>query len=118
MSVSNKKHSPVLLLCIFLIIIGCTNQDKTLELRAEITLPSLDQEIWEGEIVFFEGIASGGTPPYTYIWDFGKTMPPIKNKESSQVVFNYEGAYKVLFTVKDSKVNKNKIGRASCRERV
>ena len=107
MSVSNDKYSPILLLCLFLIITGCTNQEKTIELRAEITLPSMDQEICEGGIVFFEGVVSGGAPSYTYIWDFGKTMPPIKKEKTGPVIFNYEGAYKVLFTVKDSKGNED-----------
>jgi len=57
--------------------------------------------------VFFEGIVSGGTPPCSYIWDFGKTMPPVKKDKSGPVIFNYEGSYKVLFSVKDSKGNED-----------
>jgi hypothetical protein len=93
----------IIILSVFLIIIGCTNKGNTSGLRADITLPAYDQNIWEGDIIFFEGIASGGTPPYAYSWDFGKIMPQIKKKESGQVVFNYEGAYNVIFTVIDSK---------------
>jgi len=100
-------HKLITILIILVIITGCTSQNEEIELKTKITLPSIDQNIWEGEIIFFEGIASGGTPPYTYIWDFGKTMPQIKKKESGQVVFNYEGAYKVLFIVRDSKGNEN-----------
>jgi PKD domain len=84
-------------------MVACAEQDKNMGLEAAITLPLQDQEIREGELVFFEGSASGGMPPYAYHWDFGKTMPPIQRKVTGQIVFNFEGAYKVLFTVKDSK---------------
>ena len=107
MHVSNYKHSSILLSCVFLIIIGCTDQVKNLELEAEITLPRNDQEIREGDIVYFEGKASGGTPPYTYGWDFGKTIPSINREKTGQIVFNFEGAYKVLFTVKDTSGNQS-----------
>lgn len=107
MSFSSNKHRPILLLCILLVIIGCSNKDKTLELRADIILPSIDQEIWEGEIVHFIGAASGGTPPYAYTWDFGIVTSSIDRNESGPIVFNYEGTYKVLFNVKDSKGNED-----------
>ena len=81
MRLPNSKHGPILLLGLFLIIAGCANQDKNLELEAEITLSRNDQEIREGDIVYFEGKASGCTPPYTYGWDFGKTIPSI-NREN------------------------------------
>ena len=107
MRVSDDNYSFLLWICLLLMVIGCGNREKTPELRAEITLPSMDQEIREGEIVFFEGVVSGGTPPCSYIWDFGKTMPPIKKDKSGPVIFNYEGAYKVQFLVKDSKGNED-----------
>ena len=66
-------------------------------------LAGLHQEIWEGEIVYFEGSASGGTPPYTYTWKFGVGILPSKKRMPGETLFNYEGVYIVRLTVKDSK---------------
>ena len=90
-----------------LIMIGCSNQDIQEELESNIILPPQNQEIWEGEIVYFEGIASGGAPPYTYHWNFGVGIPPSSKRKPGKIVFSYEEAHKVLFTVKDSKNNTN-----------
>ena len=99
-------NGSIIILSVFLIIIGCTNKENTSELRVDIILPSIDQNIREGENIYFEGAASGGTPPYAYTWDFGKIAPPIDKKEPGPIVFNYEGAYKILFIVNDSKGNR------------
>lgn len=90
------------MMCIMANIVGCSDRDKIQELQADITLPSGDQEIWIGDVVYFKGVGTGGTPPYSYHWDFGKTMPKSLQPNTGQVTFNYEGAYRVVFMVKDS----------------
>ena len=86
-----------------LIMIGCVNQEKQEALKSNIISPPKNQDIWDGEIVFFEGAASGGTPPYSYTWTFGAGIPPSKKKIPGETHFYYEGVYNVRFTVTDSK---------------
>ena len=81
---------------------GCAGNDKIEDLEAEIVLPRHDMEIKEDETIYFEGAAGGGVPPYTYSWDFGVGIPPSNEYKPGLVGFKYEGAYKVLFYVKDA----------------
>ena len=83
--------------------LGCINREKQDALRSNIISPPKNQDIWEGETVYFEGSASGGTRPYTYFWEFGAGIPPSKKKIPGETVFKYEGAYTVRLTAKDSK---------------
>ena len=94
-------------ICILALMVGCADRKETHELKADITLPARDQEIWAGDIVYFKGAATGGTPPYSFLWDFGKTMPTSSQPETGQVPFNYEGAYRVVLIIKDSVGNEN-----------
>ena len=104
MSLLKKIFKYLSLICIFcLITLGCSNKDKSEELKANIITPAQASEIIEGEKLYFQGAASGGIQPYTYNWDFSVAAPPSSEKNPGEIAFNYEGAYKVSLTVKDTK---------------
>ena len=108
MSLLKKIYKHLIIIVILeLVTIGCGNQEKQEALKSNIISPPKNQDIWEGEMVYFEGAASGGTPPYTYSWKFGAGIPPSKKKIPGETLFNYEGAYNVRLTVKDSKGHVN-----------
>jgi hypothetical protein len=102
-----KISKNFLLICIFcLIALSCSNRDKFEELKANIVAPDQDHiEIMEGEKLYFIAEASGGFPPYKYSWDFSEVAPPSSEKNPGGIAFNWNGAYKVLLTVKDTKNN-------------
>jgi len=58
-------------------------------------------------MVYFKGVASGGDPPYSYLWQFGADISSSTQQIPGEVVFNYEGAYSVKMIVKDSKGHVN-----------
>jgi hypothetical protein len=75
-------------------------------LTASITSPNNGDRFKKGDNIFFNGLVSGGIPPYTYSWqyfdfstrlwfDMGNTQSLTKND------FN-PGLYAIYFTVKDS----------------
>ncbi len=101
----NKYLTLVFVVCILTLIFGCADHNEIQVLKSEITLPARDQEIWTGDGVYFKGLASGGTPPYSFCWDFGKTMPKSLQAKTGRVLFNYEGAYSVKLIIKDSAGN-------------
>ena len=117
----NKKISEILttllkkifgylsLICIFsLIILGCYNNDKLEELKANIISPKQRYvKILEGEKQYFQSSVSGGFPPYTYSWDFGIVAPSSTKKNPREIVFNWQGTYEVMLTVKDKRNNKS-----------
>ena len=109
MSLLKKIFECLSLICIFcLIILGCSNKDKYEELKANIIPPVQDYvKIKEGEKLYFQAAASGGVPPYKYSWDFSVVAPPSSEKNPGEIVFNWQGAHKVLLTVKDTKSNIN-----------
>jgi PKD repeat protein len=51
--------------------------------------------------VTFKGAASGGSPPYSYSWNFGG--PLTSTLQNPTHLFSYTGAYSVTLTVTDSK---------------
>ena len=57
-------------------------------------------EVFEGESIQFQGSASGGLEPYSYLWDFGNG----DTSEDQNPVYTYDeiGTYDVTFTVTDS----------------
>ena len=89
------------------ISINCNNQELQQKLQSNIILPPQNQTIWEGEMVYFKGVASGGDPPYSYLWQFGADISSSTQQIPGEVVFNYEGAYSVKMIVKDSKGHVN-----------
>ncbi len=98
------------ILAIFIIIAsagGCTNKISVEALEAKIITPVNDVNIKEGESVFFQGYASGGVPPYSYLWYFGKGASDSEKQNTGEVFFNFEGAYKAILTVTDSNGNKD-----------
>ncbi len=97
----------IITVIIGLTILGCINQDQKQALQSNIISPPQNQRIVEGEMVYFEGATSGGYPPYTYNWEFGPDISPSVKKTPGKIFFNYEGAYSVIFTVKDSKGHVN-----------
>jgi len=106
MSLLKKIIKLLSLICICgLITLGCADKDKYEALQADIVTPAQDREIIEGEKLYFQGAASGGMQPYLYSWDFSVVAPPSSEKNPGEIAFNYKGAYKVLFTVKDTKGN-------------
>jgi PKD repeat protein len=77
-----------------------TTVDVTLDLRANAYGP------YNGSVnipVQFSGNASGGSPPYTWLWDFGDGNTSTQQK--LQHTYETEGNYTVLLTVKDSSNN-------------
>jgi hypothetical protein len=109
MSLLKKIFEYLSLICIFcLITLGCSNKDNYEELKANIIAPAQDHvKIKEGEKLYFQAAASGGVPPYKYSWDFSAVAPPNSEKNPGEIVFSWQGAYKVLLTVKDTKSNIN-----------
>jgi PKD repeat protein len=53
-----------------------------------------------GESVTLSGIASGGTPPYTYSWDLGDGR--IVHEQNPTVEYKTPGTYTAIFTVVDA----------------
>jgi hypothetical protein len=96
----------VLAVCVWgILAAGCAGNDKVEDVEAKIVLPRHDMEIKEDETVYFEGEAGGGTPPYTFRWDFGVGIPPSNIYKPGLVNFKYEGAYKVFFYAEDARGN-------------
>ena len=56
-----------------------------------------------GELVIFNGRASGGVPPYSYFWDFGDGTT--STEENPHHVYERPGTYTVTLTVTDSRGN-------------
>lgn len=98
----------VLTFSVFTLILftcGCTEKETVAELKAEILLSVQNLEIFEGEEVYFNAEATGGQLPYSYRWVFGTGIPSSSKKEPGLIAFDFEGAYKVILSVKDSKGN-------------
>ena len=92
-----------MLLFILALGYGCAEKDKYEELKVEISLSLQNMEIYEGEEVYFSGKATGGLSPYTFSWKFGTGIQPSSLKTPGFITFKFEGAYKVILTVKDSR---------------
>lgn len=86
---------------------ACTNNSDLEPLKAKIISPKNDVNLKKEESVFFKGFASGGTPPYSYFWNFGLAASDSSSQNTGEVIFNYEGAYMVTLTVTDSNGTKD-----------
>ena len=70
---------------------------------AVIDIPfSSSVDITVGGAVWFNGIGSGGTAPYTYLWDFDGGATNSTLREPGFVTFSTLGTYNVTFTAWDS----------------
>lgn len=106
MNSGSRSIKTVFMFCILaLVLAGCTGKETLDPLQARIITPPVDQEIMEGETLFFQGEGSGGRPPYAFSWDFGVVAPSSSENNPGEIAFNYEGAYSVAFTVKDAAGN-------------
>jgi len=106
MRVFSSLKPLIIIICVSgVIAVSCAKQEA---LTAEIVTPGRDLEITQGNEIYFEGTAAGGVPPYTYAWDFSLVAPPSAEDVPGKIVFNYEGAYKVVLTVTDSTGNMNR----------
>lgn len=54
-----------------------------------------------GESIQFYGSVSGGTPPYTYSWDFNEDGDPDSDKQNPEYTYNEPGEYEVWLEVSD-----------------
>jgi PKD repeat protein len=86
--------------------LSCSGEEEYIELNAKIVMPKSDITIKEGESVLFNALASGGTPPYQYVWNFGLVAPDFLGQYTPEIVFKYEGAYTVTLTVTDDRQGK------------
>ena len=86
---------------------ACSKDNNTIALKAKITSPGIDIEIYEGETVFFKGLATNGSPPYKFLWHFGSDLPDASGQYVQETVFNFEGSYTVTLTVTDSNGDKD-----------
>ena len=94
-----------------MIVIGacgaCSSNSNFEALEAKIISPKNDVNLKKEESVFFKGFASGGTPPYSNLWNFGLAASDSSSQNTGEVMFNYEGAYMVTLTVTDSNDTKD-----------
>ena len=72
---------------------------------ASIDSPSSSVIILPGESISFQGSVTGGTLPFTYLWDFSGGATNSTQKDPSGVTFAVEGVYVVTFTVTDNDGN-------------
>ena len=86
---------------------GCSRSSNNETLEAKIITPKNDVYIKEGESVFFQGFASGGSPPYRYFWHFGAAASDSSEQNTGEIVFNFEGAYTATLTVTDRNGSKD-----------
>lgn len=71
-------------------------------LAVEINNPATDLAIYAGQAVNFSGTVAGGTPAYTYLWNFAGGAVNQTVEDPGDVIFDTPGTYVVTFTVTDS----------------
>jgi len=89
------------------------NDGTSVEDTAEVTVYSPDELLANAggpyasmvnEAIQFQGTASGGIDPYTFVWDFGDGSPTIQAQYPTYV-YNEDGIYIATLTVTDDKGN-------------
>ena len=113
-SVYMKTELRVYLIIFVMLLLGAcskSSQDKDLTpqpemapevLEAQIDSPAGRQTIYSGESLNFEGSLKGGSPPYSYTWDFASAAQLSTQQDPGQVVFSRPGTYTVVFAVRDN----------------
>lgn len=72
------------------------------ELTAKIINPFSHIQEYSDSSIAFEGSATGGTPPYSYYWDF-EGAPDSSQEYPGNISFSSGGEHYVSLTVTDSK---------------
>ncbi len=78
-----------------------TGSGEEITLAVRITDPSETLTINQGDEINFQGEVTGGTAPYTYLWDFGNGITS-DLKDPEKIPFNTPGVFTVTLTVTDS----------------
>jgi len=79
------------------------NQDLTdYQPTATIDSPEGDLTITAGETVNFQASASGGNGPLSYAWNFKGGAENSDLQDPGDIVFEFAGTYRVVFTVTDA----------------
>jgi alpha-tubulin suppressor-like RCC1 family protein len=88
-------------------LIGCSGSSSTKPvvqtLSVSITSPSWNVTLVQGQSLDFQIQVTGGTKPYTYLWDFGGGANNSAKENPSPITFNATGTYTVKITITDSK---------------
>jgi len=85
-----------------MLITGCNIGGGENNLAVNITSPSGDTTISAGQSVDFEGSASNGSSPYTYLWNFDGGATDSTEQNPGSITFSTAGTYTVTLTVTDS----------------
>lgn len=72
-------------------------------LSASIESPVVNASIYQGDSINFLGSVTGGTPAYTYSWNFGNSGVSTQNVEDpGNMTFSSTGTFQVTFSVIDA----------------
>ena len=101
-----KTAMGICLIIFALHVLGACSQDKNVPATPEMLVATIDSPtapriIYGGESLEFAGSATGGSPPYSYEWDFAAAAELSAQQAPAAVVFSTPGTYTVVFTVKD-----------------
>jgi PKD repeat protein len=88
---------------IVMLVSGCNfgNGKDSTGLTVNITSPSGDLTIVQGDSVDFECSVSGGVSPYTFLWDFNGGATNSNAQNPGEVTFNDTGIFTVVLTLTD-----------------
>jgi len=98
---------PIIILLIILISIGMiyymSEMSETDETQITVDISTSATEVSVNEPVHFSGNVSGGTPPYTYFWNFGSLET--SNLRNTTYTFLSPGVYTCKLIVTDDNSN-------------
>ena len=108
-----RINRPLLLVSIAFLFIGCGGGGGggltdggmgtvAQAVAAKIVAPSGNTQIAQGDAVEFRGSATGGTPPYRYLWSFSGAAPSSTAQNPGSMTFNTTGTYAVVFQATDA----------------
>ena len=108
----SHSSSKIALMGILLFTCGCggggggndqISANSTFSVR--INSPSGTTTISKGGIVNFQATVTGGTSPYTFLWDFAGGAANSTLQNPGSIAFNSSGSYSVTLTVNDAAGN-------------